>query len=140
VVDPGLGGGGRSCARSHFQSKARVEAVLRDSSVPWTVVAPSYFYLGAVIAAILGRREEHLSQRVEVAGDAPTPEEMAAALGAQAVETSVQELAEHNPDLAAMYTFLARTGYGIDVSALRARYPEVAWSRFADWAGELALT
>jgi uncharacterized protein YbjT (DUF2867 family) len=156
----------------HFQSKARVEALLRDSSVPWTVVAPSYFYenvlrsreqllegvlpmplpihtplhqvalrdLGAVVAAILGRRDEHLSQRVEVAGDAPTPEEMAAALGAQAVETSVQELAEHNPDLAAMYTFLARTGYGIDVSALRARYPEVAWSRFADWAGELTLT
>jgi uncharacterized protein YbjT (DUF2867 family) len=156
----------------HFQSKARIEARLRDSSVPWTVVAPSYFYenvlrsreqllegvlpmpmpirtplhqvalrdLGAVIAAILGRHDEHLSQRVEVAGDDPTPEEMAAALGAQAVETSVQELAEHNPDLAAMYTFLARTGYGIDVSALRARYPEVAWSRFADWAGELTLT
>jgi hypothetical protein len=65
---------------------------------------------------------------------------MAAALGAHAVETSVQELAERNPDLAAMYTFLAQTGYGIDVSALRARYPEVAWSRFADWAAELTLT
>jgi uncharacterized protein YbjT (DUF2867 family) len=156
----------------HFQSKARIEARLRDSSVPWTVVAPSYFYenvlgsresilqgvlpmpmpvrtqlhqvalrdLGAVIAAILGRRDEHLSERVEVAGDAPTPEEMAAAFGAHAVETSVQELAERNPDLAAMYTFLAQTGYGIDVSAVRARYPEVAWSRFADWAGEITLT
>jgi uncharacterized protein YbjT (DUF2867 family) len=156
----------------HFQSKARIEARLRDASVPWTVVAPSYFYenvlgaresllegvlpmpmpvrtplhqvalgdLGAVVAAILGRRDEHLSERVEVAGDAPTPEEMAAALGAHAAETSVQELTDRNPDLGAMYAFLAETGYGIDVAAVRARYPEVAWSRFADWAGELTLT
>ncbi len=156
----------------HFQSKARVEARLRDASVPWTVVAPSYFYenvlgsreallegvlpmpmpvstplhqvalrdLGAVVAAILERRDEHLSKRIEIAGDAPTAEQMAVALGAHAVETSVQELAERNPDLAAMYTFLGETGYGIDVPALRLRYPEVAWSCFADWAGELTLT
>jgi uncharacterized protein YbjT (DUF2867 family) len=156
----------------HFRSKARIEAQLQSASVPWTVVAPSYFYenvlgsresllrgvlpmpmpvrtplhqvalrdLGAIVAAILERRDEHLSQRVEVAGDDPTPEAMAAALGAHAVETSVPELAERNPDLAAMYAFLADTGYGIDVAALRARYPEVAWTRFADWAGELTLT
>ncbi len=139
--------------------------------MPWTVVAPSYFYenvlgsvdslrqgvlpmplpaqtplhqvalrdLGAVVAAILNRREEHLSERIEVAGDAPTPTEMADALGAVPVQTSLQALAERNSDLAAMYAFLADTGYGIDVSAVRARYPEVAWSTFAHWASELAL-
>jgi uncharacterized protein YbjT (DUF2867 family) len=152
----------------HFQSKARIEAQLRDTSVPWTVVAPSYFYenvlgarqsiddgllplplpvdtplhqvalrdLGAVVAAILARRDEHLSARIEVAADAPTPDEMAAALGVRAVQTSIESIAERNPDLAAMYTFLAETGYGIDVAALRARFPEVAWSSFADWARE----
>ena len=156
----------------HFQSKARVEARLRDMSVPWTVVAPSYFYenvlgsreslragvlelplpvhtplhqvalrdLGALVAAILGRREEHLSRRVEVAGDAPTPAQMATALGVRAVETSTQTLAKRNPDLAAMYRFLAETGYEIDVPALRARYPEVPWSSFAHWASERVLT
>jgi uncharacterized protein YbjT (DUF2867 family) len=144
---------------------------LRDTSVPWTVVAPSYFYenvlgvqslrdrvlelplpvrtplhqvalrdLGALVAAILNRREEHLSRRVEVAGDAPTPTEMASALGARAVETSTQTLAKRNPDLAAMYRFLAETGYGIDVPAMRAHYPEVSWSSFAQWASELTLT
>ena len=86
--------------------------------------------LGAVVAAILGRRQEHLSVRIEIAADAPTPEEMAAAIGVRAVETSVQSLADRNPDLAAMYTFLAGTGDGIDVAGLRARYPEVAWLRF----------
>jgi len=156
----------------HFQSKARVEARLREASVPWTVVAPSYFYenvlgsreallagelpmplpvrtplhqvalrdLGAVVAAILNRREEHLSVRIEIAGDAPTPEEMAAALGVRAVETPIEALAQRNPDLAAMYTFLANTGYGIDIAALRERYPELSWSTFAHWASELELT
>jgi uncharacterized protein YbjT (DUF2867 family) len=155
----------------HFRSKARIEARLRDGSVPWTVVAPSYFYenvlgerslhdgvlelplpvhtrlhqvalrdLGALVAAILSRREEHLSQRIEVAGDAPTPAEMATALGVHAVEAPLPALTERNPDPAAMYRFLADTGYDIDVPALRGRYPEVSWSSFAHWASELALT
>jgi uncharacterized protein YbjT (DUF2867 family) len=83
----------------HFQSKARLEGVLRASGVPWTIVAPSYFYenvlgsrdalaagelplalpattplhqvalanLGALVNAVLTRRSEHLSTRVEVA-------------------------------------------------------------------------
>jgi uncharacterized protein YbjT (DUF2867 family) len=153
----------------HFQSKARIEERLRDAPIPWTVVAPSYFYenvigsraailqgllplplpvekplhqvglrdLGAVVAAILDRREEHLSGRVEVAGDAPTPREMAAVLGARAVETPLDELRERSPDLAALYAFLAADGYGIDVHALRARYPEVTWMTFAEWAAEV---
>ncbi len=142
----------------HFQSKAQIEARLRDSPVPWTVVAPSYFYenvlgsrdslrqgvlpmplpvqtplhqvalrdLGAVVAAILDRRDEHLSARIEIAGDAPTPAKMAAALGvARRADGRSETLSARNPDLAAMYAFLADTGYGIDVPAVRARYPEV---------------
>lgn len=153
----------------HFQSKARIEERLHDAAVPWTVVAPSYFYenvlgsraailkgllplplpvetplhqvglrdLGAVVAAILDRREEHLSERVEIAADAPTPQEMAGALGARAVETPLGELRERSPDLAALYGFLANDGYGIDVLAVRARYPEVAWMTFVEWAADL---
>ncbi len=153
----------------HFQSKARIEERLRESSVPWTIVAPSYFYenvlglreaileghlplalpvdkplhqvalhdLGAVVAAILGRRDEHLSARIEVAADAPTPREMAHALGVRAVETPLEKVRERNPDLAAMYAFLAGEGYAIDVTALRGRYPEVAWTSFAAWAASV---
>jgi uncharacterized protein YbjT (DUF2867 family) len=96
--------------------------------------------LGAVVAAILRRRDEHLAARIEIAADAPTARDMAAALGVRAVQTPLAEVAQRNPDLAAMYTFLAHTGYGIDVSAVRARYPEVAWSRFDDWASEVDWT
>jgi hypothetical protein len=93
--------------------------------------------LGAVVAAVLDRREEHLSERVEIAADAPTPREMAGALGAHAVETPLAEVRERSPDLAALYEFLAGDGYGIDVRAVRARYREVAWASFAEWAPEV---
>jgi uncharacterized protein YbjT (DUF2867 family) len=93
--------------------------------------------LGALVAAVLGRREEHLCARVEVAGDAPTPSAMAHALGVAFHETPLAEVGERSSDLAAMYSFLSSEGYGIDVSALRARYPEVPWRRFSEWAAAL---
>ncbi len=102
----------------HFQSKARIESALRRTGLAWTVVAPS----------------EHLRARVEVAGDDPTPVAMADALGTRFREIPLMAIAERSPDLAAMYQFLADEGYGIDVAALRARYPEVGWMTFAEWA------
>jgi uncharacterized protein YbjT (DUF2867 family) len=93
--------------------------------------------LGAVVAAILDRRDEHLSTRIEIAGDAPTPREMASALGVRATQTPLAQLRERSPDLAAMYAFLAEVGYDIDIAALRARFPEVAWTSFAAWAANV---
>jgi uncharacterized protein YbjT (DUF2867 family) len=153
----------------HFQSKARIEQLLRQSALTWTVVAPTYFYenvlgarreirdgrlplalpsqtplqqvalqdLGALVVAILSRAEEHAGERVEVAGDSPTPEQMAQALGVRHHEVSVAEVAERNPDVAAMYSFLAQEGYAVDIDALERRYPEVAWRSFAEWAANI---
>lgn len=90
--------------------------------------------LGAVVAAVLDRRGEHVGARVEVAGDSPTPAEMAAAFGVRYEPVSLEEIRGRSADLAAMYEFLSDTGYGIDVGAVRARYPEVAWTPFAEWA------
>jgi uncharacterized protein YbjT (DUF2867 family) len=150
----------------HFASKARIEQALMQTSLDWTIVAPSYFYenvmgsresiragrlplalpadtplhqialanLGAVVAAVLGRREEHLGVRVEIAGDAPTPREMAEALQARFEEIPIAAVRERSADLAAMYEFLAGDGYEIDVAAVRSGYPEVAWLSFAEWA------
>ena len=90
--------------------------------------------LGAVVAAVLDRRDEHVGARVEVAGDAPTPAEMAAAFGVRYEPVSLEAIRGRSADLAAMYEFLSGTGYGIDVGAVRARYPEVVWTPFAEWA------
>jgi len=148
----------------HFASKARIERQLAETDLAWTVIAPSYFYenvlsareslsrgvlpsavppdrrlqqvaladLGAVVDAILDRRKEHVGVRVEIAGDDPTPAEMAAALAVRYEPLAIEAI--QNSDLAAMYRFLAAEGYDIDVEAVRARYPEVAWTQFADWA------
>jgi uncharacterized protein YbjT (DUF2867 family) len=150
----------------HFSSKARIEQQLKDSDVPWTVIAPSYFYenvlsardairegrlpialpadtplhqvaladLGTLVVAVLGRREEHLSRRVEVAADAPTPQAMAAAIGVRYEQVPLAELRRRSEDLAAMYQFLGDEGYGIDTAGLRAQYPEVPWRSFENWA------
>jgi hypothetical protein len=148
----------------HFVSKRNIERRLWATGTPATVIAPSYFYenvsgattggaplelalpadkplhqvaltnLGALVTAVLGRREEHLGKRVEVAADAPTPAAMAAALGVAYHELPLDEVRARSPDLAAMYAFLAGEGYAIDVGAVRDRYPEVAWVSFADWA------
>jgi uncharacterized protein YbjT (DUF2867 family) len=146
----------------HFASKATVEAYLAESPLRWTVVAPSYFYenvggasdrlalaldratplhqialenLGDVVADIVARADEHVGQRVELAGDAPTPEQMAEALGVPFEQLAIEVVEERSTDLAAMYRFLQGAGYGIDVEAVRNRYPKVPWLSFADWAG-----
>jgi uncharacterized protein YbjT (DUF2867 family) len=153
----------------HFVSKARIEELVAASGVPWTVVAPSYFYenllgsraaiaggelpialphdtplhqvalrdLGGVVAAVVARRAEHLGVRVEIAGDAPTPAQMAGALGVRYRQVPVEEIRARSADLGAMYDFLAREGYGIDVAAVRGRYPEVPWTTFAEWAASV---
>lgn len=90
--------------------------------------------LAALVSVILSQREAHIGERVEVAGDSPTPEAMALAIGVRHEQVALAKLAERNPDLAAMYSFLARRGYAVDIDALKLRYPEVAFKSFAEWA------
>ena len=161
----------RATGIPHFESKWRIEQQLQASSVPHTVVAPTYFYenladpaaivsagelilplspgrplkqvalqdLGAVIVAVLDRRQELLGVRFEVAGDEPTPEQMADALSAAGEQPvryrkiGLDEVAARSGDLAAMYRFLERIGYQVDIGALRDRFPEVSWTSYATW-------
>lgn len=95
--------------------------------------------LGALIAALLHRRQEFLGARLEVAADQPTPRQMAAALSAAGGrpvryrESDLEQVAARSPDLAAMYRYLDDTGYQVDLVALRDRFPEVNWTSFATW-------
>lgn len=161
----------RATGIPHFESKWRIEQQLQASSVPHTVVAPTYFYenladpaeivsagelilplspgrplqqvalqdLGAVIVAVLDRRQELLGVRLEVAGDEPTPEQMADALSAAGEQPvryrkiGLDEVAARSGDLAAMYRFLERIGYQVDIGALLDRFPEVSWTSYATW-------
>ncbi|MFC5674906.1 NmrA/HSCARG family protein [Streptomyces incanus] len=94
--------------------------------------------LGAFAAEVLLNPAPYLEQRIELASDAPTPTQMAAALGAalgrEVRYEQVPLTAIGNPDMHAMWTFLNGPGYRVDIPALHAAHPEVRWTRFADWA------
>lgn len=94
--------------------------------------------LGAFAAEVLQRPKRYVGQRIELASDAPTPTQMAAALGA-AVGHPVRHArvpldAIGNPDMRAMWRFLNGPGYRIDLGELHAAHPEISWTSFTNWA------
>ncbi|MET8330882.1 NmrA family NAD(P)-binding protein [Streptomyces sp. NPDC005181] len=160
----------------HFESKQRIEALLSRSEVPWTVVAPTYFYdnmlgdrdslltgrlplplppdrplqqlaredLGALVTAVVADRTRHLGKRVEVASQAITPAQMATALEhvlgrpVRPVQVSLGSVHANSADMGAMWDFLNAEGYSVDIPALHAAYPDIAWTTFEDWACTLS--
>ncbi|MFC0431467.1 NmrA/HSCARG family protein [Kutzneria buriramensis] len=96
--------------------------------------------IGAFAALVIGRREEFLRRRVDIASDERTGKEIARTLGSvigRAVEydaASVADVAQYSADLAAMFEYFERVGMDVDISRLRADHPEVGWHTFADWA------
>lgn len=96
--------------------------------------------LGRFVAQVVADPRRYRGERLEIAGDAPTPAQMAEAISAAAgytvthQQTSVAEVEARSPDLAAMFRFLTERGYDVDVDALHRAHPEIAWTPFADWA------
>ncbi|MFF3906335.1 NmrA/HSCARG family protein [Streptomyces sp. NPDC001848] len=94
--------------------------------------------LGAFAAAVLLNPGPYAGHRIELASDAPTPADMAAALGAalgrQVRHVRVPLAAVGNPDMHAMWTFLNGPGYRIDIPALHDAHPDIPWTGFTDWA------
>ncbi len=95
--------------------------------------------LGSVVASILSRQRDFIGQRIEVAGDQPTPAQMSEDLTAAAGrpvtyrQTPLDTVAERSPDIAAMYRFLTNVGYEVDIASVEARFPDVSWTTFARW-------
>lgn len=156
----------------HFDSKARIEAELTTSDMPYTytILGPTYFFdnalggadrirsgvldlplpagrqlpqlgrpdHGAFAARVLLDPGPYIGHRIELASDAPTPAQMAAALsaalGRQVRHERVPLEAIGNPDMHAMWSFLNGPGYRVDIAALHAAHPEIAWTSFAEWA------
>ncbi|MER5357749.1 NmrA/HSCARG family protein [Streptomyces sp. NPDC002785] len=96
--------------------------------------------LGRVVAAVVADPDRWTGQRIEVAGDDPTPVRMAEEIGRAAGgtvafrRTPLEDLRTINPDMFAMYRFLTDTGYQVDLEALRAQFPGVPWTAYAAWA------
>ncbi len=96
--------------------------------------------IGAFAALVLNRPGEFTGQRIDIASDERTGEEIATILGtACGREVAFQqfpiEYAEaHSPDLAAMFRYFSDVGLEVDIAGLRRAYPEVGWHSLANWA------
>jgi uncharacterized protein YbjT (DUF2867 family) len=94
--------------------------------------------LGRFVAEVLAAPARHAGARIELAGDAPTPAAMAAALtDALARPVRHEEVpltAIDNPDMRAMWRFLGAEGYRADIPALHRDHPGIGWTSFAAWA------
>jgi uncharacterized protein YbjT (DUF2867 family) len=100
--------------------------------------------LGEFAAAVFAAPDAFAGQRIELAGDAPTPDDMAAvlstAVGATVRHHEVQLDEIGNDDMRAMWTFLRGPGYRVDLPALHAAHPDLRWTSFADWAEDTFST
>jgi uncharacterized protein YbjT (DUF2867 family) len=96
--------------------------------------------LGAFVELILRDPGAHLSRRIELASDAPTPEQMTGSLAValrrpvRYRQTSVAEVRRGSADMGAMWEFLNGTGYQVDIAALHRDNPGIPWTTFSSWA------
>jgi uncharacterized protein YbjT (DUF2867 family) len=102
--------------------------------------------LGALVTAVVADRERHVGRRIEAASDAPTPVQMAAVLQrvlhrpVEPVQVPLAVVHERSADMGAMWDFINREGYSVDIGALHRSYPDIAWTTFAAWAAsDLAI-
>ncbi|MCZ6749629.1 MAG: NmrA/HSCARG family protein [SAR324 cluster bacterium] len=97
--------------------------------------------IGRFNAHVLDVRDPFIGRRIDIAGDALSGSELAAALSEATGrsiaygEQTLDEVREQFEDMATMYEWLAGTGFSVDIEALRRDYPEVGWTTFAQWAG-----
>ena len=96
--------------------------------------------IGAFAAHVLANPEEFAGKRIDIAGDElsslQSADVLASILGKpiSVVEVPINGIRSFSEDLALMYEWFVSTGYAADIEGLQSSYPEVAWTRFAEWA------
>jgi uncharacterized protein YbjT (DUF2867 family) len=96
--------------------------------------------IGRFCAHALERPERLLNRHIELASDELTGAGAAAALsrvGGREIryaEVPLTQVRAESEDLAAMYRWLRDVGHRVDIPALHAAYPEIAWQPFEAWA------
>lgn len=96
--------------------------------------------IGSFAAHVLAHRSDFVGERIELAGDEVTSNDIARVASEllhreiKAVELPLAQIRAFSEDMALMYEWFDRVGYSIDIAKLRAQYPAVGWHRFEDWA------
>jgi uncharacterized protein YbjT (DUF2867 family) len=98
--------------------------------------------LGQVAAAVLGEPDRFTGQRIELASDAPSADGMAASLSdvlrrpVTVRQLPLELVRRSNPDMGAMWTFIAAGGYAVDIDRLHRACATVEWTSFRAWAAD----
>ncbi len=117
--------------------KAGTYAIALPADLPLQQIATED--IGAFAAHVLANPDEFGGKRIDIAGDELSSRESADVLAGilgkpiSVVEVPIDGIRSFSEDLALMYEWFVSTGYAADVEALRSAYPEVVWTRFADW-------
>ena len=96
--------------------------------------------IGAFAAHVLANPERFAGKRIDIAGDELSSRESADVLAGilgkpiSVVEVPIDGIRSFSEDFALMYEWFVSTGYVADIDGLRSSYPEVGWTRFAEWA------
>ncbi|MBB5956105.1 uncharacterized protein YbjT (DUF2867 family) [Saccharothrix tamanrassetensis] len=96
--------------------------------------------IAAVAALALEQPDRFARTRLDLAGEALTPAQMADALTTAIGRpihhhrTPLEVVERHSTDLAAMFRYFTEVGTDIDLPALRAALPEITWHGYADIA------
>ena len=96
--------------------------------------------IGAFAGHIFATPNEFAGKRIDIAGDELTSKEAADVLAGvlnkpiSAYQVPLEGIRSFSEDLALMYEWFTSTGYTVDIDALRTAYPEIGWTRFAQWA------
>ncbi len=96
--------------------------------------------IGAFATHVLANAEQFAGERIDIAGDELSSQTSADLLAGilgkpiSVVEVPIEGIRSFSEDLALMYEWFVNTGYVADIDRLRSSYPEVSWTRFAEWA------
>jgi hypothetical protein len=91
-------------------------------------------------ALVLRDPGSYVGRRIELASDAPTPEQMAGSLTAalrrpvRCRQTPMAAVRRGSADMGAMWDYLNETGYQVDIAALHRDYRDIPWTSFSSWA------
>ncbi len=98
--------------------------------------------IGAFASRVIGDRDRFLGQRIDLASDELTGQEMldivsrASGKMIRYQELPLDAVRANNADVATMYEWFDRVGYSADIGGLREMLPDLGWHRFEDWARE----
>jgi len=93
--------------------------------------------IGAFAALAFDHPDEYLGKTIELAADALTPPQIAAAISSATgrsisyVQIPIETVRQQNPEIARVYDFFNNGGYQIDIPAVRKLYPGLM--DFATW-------